>query len=73
MFLFYAMGLKSVPCLKKHSCPHICYGQELRPTLIVQSIPTTGGKPQCHHAGEHLWPYLLAMFDVLDEFWSSCH
>ncbi len=72
MFIFNALGLKSVPFLK-NIVPHIlatvrsCGQHGLREALFQQVANL------CVIVREHLRPYLPAIFDVVEEFWFSRH
>ena len=72
MFIFNALGLKSVPFLK-NIVPHIlstikvCGQHGLREVLLQQvaNLSTI--------VREHLRPYLPAIFEVVEEFWFTRH
>mmetsp|Transcript_15877 Transcript_15877/g.34227 ORF Transcript_15877/g.34227 Transcript_15877/m.34227 type:complete len:138 (+) Transcript_15877:5459-5872(+) len=72
MYIFNALGLKSVPFLK-NIVPHIlatvknCGQHGLREALLQQvaNLSTI--------VREHLRPYLPAIFDVVEEFWFTRH
>ena len=72
MFIFNALGLKSVPFLK-NIVPHIlatvknCGQHGLREALLQQVANLSA------IVREHLRPYLPAIFDVVEEFWFSRH
>jgi FKBP12-rapamycin complex-associated protein len=72
MFIFNALGLKSVPFLK-NIVPHIlatvrsCGQHGLREALLQQVANLSV------IVREHLRPYLPAIFDVVEEFWFSRH
>lgn len=72
MFIFNALGLKSVPFLK-NIVPHIlvtvknCGQHGLREALLQQVANLSA------IVREHLRPYLPAIFDVVSTFWSSQH
>lgn len=72
MFIFNALGLKSVPFLK-NIVPHIlatvrsCGQHGLREALLQQVANLSS------IVREHLRPYLPAIFDVVEEFWFSRH
>jgi FKBP12-rapamycin complex-associated protein len=72
MFIFNALGLKSVPFLK-NIVPHIlatvknCGQHGLREALLKQVANLSA------IVREHLRPYLPAIFDVVEEFWFSRH
>lgn len=72
MFIFNALGMKSVPFLKT-IVPHIlatvknCGQHGLREALL-QQISTLSAIVR-----EHLRPYLPVIFDVISEFWLSRH
>ena len=72
MFIFNALGMKSVPFLKT-IVPHIlatvknCGQHGLREALL-QQISTLSAIVR-----EHLRPYLPAIFDVISEFWLTRH
>ena len=72
MFIFNALGLKSVPFLK-NIVPHIlatvknCGQHGLREALLQQVANLSA------IVREHLRPYLPAIFDVVEEFWFTRH
>lgn len=72
MFIFNALGLKSVPFLK-NIVPHIlatvksCGQHGLREALLQQVANLSS------IVREYLRPYLPAIFDVVEEFWFSRH
>mmetsp|Transcript_20902 Transcript_20902/g.45314 ORF Transcript_20902/g.45314 Transcript_20902/m.45314 type:complete len:3366 (+) Transcript_20902:339-10436(+) len=72
MFIFNALGLKSVPFLEK-IVPHIlvtvknCGQHGLREALLQQVANLSA------IVREHLRPYLPAIFEVVEEFWFSRH
>jgi FKBP12-rapamycin complex-associated protein len=72
MFIFNALGLKSVPFLK-NIVPHIlatvknCGQHGLREALLQQVANLSA------IVREHLRPFLPAIFDVVEEFWFSRH
>jgi len=72
MFIFNALGLKSVQFLK-NIVPHIlatvknCNQNYLREALLQQIANLSA------IVREHLRPYLPAIFDVVEEFWCSRH
>jgi len=72
MFIFNALGMKSVPFLKT-IVPHIlatvknCGQHGLREALL-QQISTLSAIVR-----EHLRPYLPVIFDVISEFWLTRH
>ncbi|KAL7500860.1 hypothetical protein ACHAWT_010361 [Skeletonema menzelii] len=72
MFIFNALGLKSVPFLK-NIVPHIlstikvCGQHGLREVLLQQVANLSA------IVREHLRPYLPAIFDVVEEFWFTRH
>lgn len=72
MFIFNALGLKSVPFLEQ-IVPHIlstvksCGQHGLREALLQQVANLSA------IVREHLRPYLPAIFDVVEEFWFSRH
>ena len=72
MFIFNALGLKSVPFLK-NIVPHIlstikvCGQHGLRENLLQQVANLSA------IVREHLRPYLPAIFDVVEEFWFTRH
>ena len=72
MFIFNALGLKSVPFLK-NIVPHIlstikvCGQHGLREVLLQQVANLSA------IVRKHLRPYLPAIFDVVEEFWFTRH
>ncbi|EED89568.1 phosphatidylinositol 3-kinase (PI3K)-like protein [Thalassiosira pseudonana CCMP1335] len=72
MFIFNALGLRSVPFLKQ-IVPHIlstiksCGQPGLREALLQQISSLSA------IVREHLRPYLPAIFDVVEEFWFTRH
>lgn len=72
MFIFNALGMKSVPFLK-NIVPHIlatvksCGQHGLREALLQQVASLSA------IVREHLRPYLPAIFEVVEEFWFSRH
>jgi tetratricopeptide (TPR) repeat protein len=72
MFIFNALGLRSVPFLK-NIVPHIlstikvCGQHGLREVLLQQVANLSA------IVREHLRPYLPAIFDVVEEFWFTRH
>ena len=72
MFIFNALGLKSVPFLK-NIVPHIlvtvknCGQHGLREALLQQVANLSV------IVREHLRPYLPSLFNVVEEFWSTRH
>jgi len=72
MFIFNALGIRSVPFLKR-IVPHIlatvknCGQSGLREALLQQVASLSS------IVHENLRPYLPAIFDVVEEFWFSRH
>lgn len=72
MFIFNALGLKSIPFLK-NIVPHIlstikvCGQHGLREVLLQQVANLSA------IVREHLRPYLPAIFEVVEEFWFTRH
>lgn len=72
MFIFNSLGLRCVPFLKR-VVPHIlqtvhtCGQASLREALLQQVASLSG------IVRDHLRPYVPAIFEVVEEFWSTRH